>query len=181
MTDKQRTWGQFATPTDLADLLLGFCMRRPDDRLLDPSCGDGALLRRAALWRSWLASSGGSSPKETLHGIELDPEAAAVAETVPGTAIERANFFALDPRDYQPFDAIVGNPPYTRAEWIGNLDEDARQPALFPLQNADAAPSSPAQPLIPRELSAVLGGRAGLYAYFFFHSLGFLASCRSRG
>ena len=48
MTSKQRTWGQFATPTDVADLLLGFCLRRPADRLLDPSCGDGALLRRAA-------------------------------------------------------------------------------------------------------------------------------------
>lgn len=45
MTGKQRTWGQYATPTDVADLLLGFCLRRPADRLLDPSCGDGALLR----------------------------------------------------------------------------------------------------------------------------------------
>ena len=61
MTGKQRTWGQYATPTDVADLLLGFCLRRPADRLLDPSCGDGALLRRAAHWRGWLASDGGGA------------------------------------------------------------------------------------------------------------------------
>ena len=45
MITKQRAWGQFATPTDVADLLLGFGLRRPSDRLLDPSCGDGALLK----------------------------------------------------------------------------------------------------------------------------------------
>ena len=56
MAGKQHTWGQFATPLDVADLLLGFCLRRADDHVLDPSCGDGALLRRIVRWRSWLAS-----------------------------------------------------------------------------------------------------------------------------
>ncbi len=173
MTDKQRTWGQFATPTDVADLLLGFCLRRPNARLLDPSCGDGALLRRAAQWRGWLASAEGQPARPTLHGIELDPRAAAVAETIPGANIERANFFTLHAADYEPFDAIVGNPPYTRAEWIERLGDDARQMALFPSEGVPGG-ASPVRPLVPRELSAALGGRAGLYAYFFFHSLEFL-------
>ena len=69
MTSKQRTWGQFATPTDVADLLLGFCMRRPDDRLLDPSCGDGVLLRRAARWQSWLSPSAAAGATGTLFGV----------------------------------------------------------------------------------------------------------------
>lgn len=168
MTGKQRTWGQFATPTDVADLLLGFCLRRPADRLLDPSCGDGALLRRAAQWRGWLASDAGGAT-EALHGIELDPTAADVAATIPGAAVRQANFLTLDPAAYAPFDAIVGNPPYTRAEWIGRLDAAAGQLALFP---ADG-PALPAA-LLPRELGAALSGRAGLYAYFLIHSLGFL-------
>ena len=173
MTNKQRTWGQFTTPIDVADLLLGFCLRRPNSRLLDPSCGDGALLRRAARWRVWLASTEDHTPKGTLYGIELDLEAAAVAATIPGASIARANFFTLEARDYEPFDAIVGNPPYTRAEWIERLGDDARQMALFPSESSpDGAP--PVRPLVPHELSAILGGRAGLYAYFFFHSLAFL-------
>ena len=169
MTGKQRTWGQYATPTDVADLLLGFCLRRPADRLLDPSCGDGALLRRAAQWRGWLASDGGQ-PSGALHGIELDPAAAGVATAIPGAAVRRANFLTLDPTAYPPFDAIVGNPPYTRAEWIGRLDAAAGQLSLFPDVTDSAVPAA----LLPRELGAALSGRAGLYAYFLIHSLGFL-------
>lgn len=172
MTSKQRTWGQFATPADVADLLLGFCLRRPDDRLLDPSCGDGALLRRAASWRSWLSSGQSESPP-SLHGIELDPAAAGAAAGIPGAIIERANFFTLDPGDYPAFDAIVGNPPYTRAEWIDRLDTDAGQLALFPA-NPAGNDTAPPRPLLPSALSDALSGRAGLYAYFFLHSLGFL-------
>jgi len=208
MTNKQRTWGQFATPTDVADLLLGFCLRRPEDRVLDPSCGDGALLRRAARWRSWLAS-GDDAPAGRLYGVELDPEAAAVARTVPGVTVLHANFLTLDPQDPLPgplpggegasrpgplpegkgagrpgplpegeggawsgFDAIIGNPPYTRAEWIGRLDAAAgAQLALF----ADGPAGETARPaLLPRALGAGLGGRAGLHAYFFLHSAAFL-------
>ena len=56
MTDKQRTFGQYETPPDVADLLLSFCLRRPNDRLLDPSCGTGAFLARAEKLQGWLAS-----------------------------------------------------------------------------------------------------------------------------
>lgn len=168
MTSKQRTWGQFATPLDVADLLLGFCLRRPNERLLDPSCGDGALLQRAARWRSWLAA-GEEISAATLHGIELDPDAAAVAVVASGAVVERANFLTLNPGDYAPFDVVLGNPPYTRAEWIERLDTDADQLSLFPMGEFDAPAS-----LLPRELSATLSGRAGLYAYFFIHSFGFL-------
>jgi hypothetical protein len=172
MTTKQHAWGQFATPIDLADLLLGFCLRRPNDRLLDPSCGDGALLRRAALWHSWL-DAGSLEDAPDLHGIELDPEAAASAASIPGVVIERANFFTLRPGDYPPFDVVVGNPPYTRAEWIEQLDNAPEQLALF----AEGEPGSArgeTEAMLPKELSVTLSGRAGLYAYFFIHSHGFL-------
>ncbi|MCA9866695.1 MAG: SAM-dependent DNA methyltransferase [Anaerolineae bacterium] len=172
MTSKQRTWGQFATPIDVADLLLGFCLRRPNERLLDPSCGDGALLRRAVRWRSWLAS-GSTDVAGTLHGIELDPAAASAAAAIPGVTVEQANFLTLDPRAHPSFDAVVGNPPYTRAEWIDRLDPNAGQLALFPTEPADQANASPLG-LLPRDMALALPGRAGLYAYFFIHSLHFL-------
>ena len=171
MSNKQRTWGQFATPVDVADLLLGFCLRRADDRVLDPSCGDGALLRRAAAWQGWLSAggqaTGGASPG--VYGVELDPEAAATAATIPGASIELANFLTLDAGRYPPFDAIVGNPPYTRAEWIERLDAAAGQLPLF-----DGAAVLSSRPLLSAELGAALDGRAGLYAYFFLHCLTFL-------
>lgn len=173
MTNKQRTWGQFATPPDVADLLLGFCLRRPDDRLLDPSCGDGALLRRAARWQSWLAASSADLEPETLVGVELDAESAR-QETLPGVTLIRSNYFTLDPGDYSPFDAIIGNPPYTRAEWIGRLDDaaGAQLPLFAGEEPAGIIPER--GPLLPGHLRAALSRRAGLFAHFFLHSIGFL-------
>ncbi len=181
MTSKQRTWGQFATPTDVADLLLGFCLRRPGDRLLDPSCGDGALLRRAARWQSWLSAAAAAPPLNTLYGVELDPEAAARAAAVAGAIVLPGNFFALTPNApalpaHWPrggFDALVGNPPYTRAEWIGRLDAAAQLPLFADEQEADAPVRA-----VPPDLAAMLTRRAGLHAYFLLHSLPFL---RDRG
>ena len=181
MTSKRRTWGQFATPADVADILLGFCLRRPADRLLDPSCGDGALLRRATQWRAWLSDSAAAPPAGALYGVELDEEAAARAATVAGATVLRANFFALDTSTPlaalvgQPlglFDALIGNPPYTRAEWIGRLSAAAQLP-LF-----DDTAAEPSAYGVPAALAAALSGRAGLHAYFLLHSLPFL---RERG
>ncbi|MEJ2750661.1 MAG: hypothetical protein P8183_22560 [Anaerolineae bacterium] len=70
MNEKQRTLGQFETPPDVADLLLGFCLRQPSDWLLDPSCGDGAFLQRADLWRRWLADSPADVPPDRLWGVD---------------------------------------------------------------------------------------------------------------
>lgn len=172
MTSKQRTWGQFATPVDVADLLLGFCLRRPGDRLLDPSCGEGALLRRAAQWQNWLSSSPGERAADSLFGIELDPQAAAQASGVSGATVLQANFLALDPLSApigRDFDAILGNPPYTRAEWIHHLDGAEAQLPLFP-----DSPGEPPRAVLSRELSAALSHRAGLHAYFLLHGAGFL-------
>ncbi len=171
MTSKQRTWGQFATPTDVADLLLGFCLRRPTDRLLDPSCGEGALLRRAAQWQTWL-SPAGAGPPGTLFGIELDAEAAARAEAMAGVTVARDNFLGrVANPPYSEFDAVVGNPPYTRAEWIHRLDTAEAQLSLFP---DVPARDTPAALLLSPALSAALSRRAGLYAYFFLHAASFL-------
>ena len=68
----------------------------------------------------WLAP--GAPPADTLWGVELDAEAAALArETLPQAQIVNDNFFEWEPGQERIFDAIIGNPPYTRAEWIGRL------------------------------------------------------------
>lgn len=168
LPDKQRTFGQFETPPDVADLLLGFCLRRPFDRLLDPGCGAGAFLQRAARWQGWMASSPADVPPETLWGVELDPETAAIAHRrLPQAHILAQNFFTLQPGPIRPFDAVIGNPPYTRASWLGHLSREAETPAAQGEAHAG-------QPVVPPELGQRLSGRSGLYAYFFLHSLRFL-------
>jgi methylase of polypeptide subunit release factors len=171
MNDKRRTYGQFETPIDVADLLLGFCLRRPGDRVLDPSCGDGALLARAAGMQRWLDPW--HDPAATLWGIELDPEAAATARAaLPPAQIINRDFFDLQPEPDRIFDAIVGNPPYTRAEWIERLEKEdgyASQLSIFASEAGQGEESISTTRRYP-----FLGRRAGLHAYFFIHGTGFL-------
>lgn len=179
MNSKQRTWGQFSTPDDLADLLLGLTLRQPDERVLDPSCGEGALLQRAAVWQRWLASgvSPGSEPR--LFGVELDTGAVnAARNNLPAAHITNANFFGLPSTTYEPFDTVIGNPPYTRGEWLDRLDEtDDSQLSLLPELGEASGGTAEAilhKPVVPHAVWASFSGRSGLHAYFFLHSLGFL-------
>lgn len=172
MADKQHTLGQFETPSDVADLLLGFCLRRPTDRLLDPGCGTGVLLQRAAQWQQWIASAPTDIPANTLHGVELDLNTAVLAQSqLPQAHIFNQNFFALEPDPNHLYDAIIGNPPYTRAEWIDQLRQTAQQLTFTWATSPDAAP---VQPILPPELWTRLSQRAGLHAYFFLHGVHFL-------
>lgn len=179
MPDRQRTFGQFDTPPDVADLLLAFCLHRPEQSVLDPSCGRGAFLQRAALWLDWLAERA-ETPGEQVWGVELDPAAAQAAQqNLPEARILHENFFTW--QEERVFDAVVGNPPYTRAEWIGRLQEEAgEQLAIFAGATAPGA-SAPSdrresrESLIPSHLwKTGLNRRAGLYGYFFLHSFRFL-------
>ncbi len=175
MAEKKHTLGQFETPLNVADLLLGFCLRRPADRVMDPGCGDGLLLSRAADWLDWLAATPADLPADSLWGIELDPVAAEAAqERLPAAQILNQNFFAIDPTAIRPIDAIVGNPPYTRSQWIGQIEPAvAQQMPMF--QWAEEAPAADKLPLISRKLAASLSGRSGLHAYFLLHSEEFLS------
>lgn len=173
MDEKKRTYGQFETPIDVADLLLGFCLRRPDDRVLDPSCGDGALLSRAAGMQRWLDPW--HDPADKLWGIELDPEAADSArQALPQAQIVNQDFFELKPGPDLQFDAIVGNPPYTRAEWIERLTLAERDASQLPMFDGSESPETAAGQGATTRRYPFLGRRAGLHAYFFIHGTDFL-------
>ena len=177
MSDKRQTFGQFDTPPDVADLLLGFCLRRPADRLLDPGCGTGAFLQRAAQWQAWLADGPTTVSAELLWGVEVDEARALQARIrLPQARIISQNFFTLRPDGQRPFDAIIGNPPYTRAEWISRLQQEAgQQLPIFGDTGPEPNRSGKGrQALIPPALWAQLNGRTGLYAYFFLHGVHFL-------
>lgn len=174
MNGKQYALGQFETPLDVADLLVGLAVQRPADRVLDPSCGEGFLLERTAAWLRWLAASPRELAPGTLYGAELDPDAVRLAEKrVPEAQVSNQNFLGLTQADQEAFDAIVGNPPYTRADRIGSLEDDSvRQLAMF---SWDENPMEPEKiPLISLRLSETLSGRSGLHAYFLVHSSEFL-------
>jgi SAM-dependent methyltransferase len=98
--------GQVFTPAPVADLVLALALdgQPGGARILDPACGDGVFLARAAA-RGALA-----------RGVEIDP---ALAARAPGD-VAVADFLDLPPPE-TPFDAVVGNPPYVRQELLGGV------------------------------------------------------------
>jgi len=99
MISRQKRLGQFFTPESVASALVSWAVRKTQDRLLDPSCGDGQFLacHRHAV------------------GIEIDPENAAEArQRAPGALIHLGDFFMWAERTPERFDAVTGNPPFIR-------------------------------------------------------------------
>lgn len=174
VSEKQRALGQYETPSNVADLLLGFCLRRPTERIFDPGCGQGHLLERAASWLDWLAASSQDIVPDALTGAELDPEAAAAArKRLPQANILNRNYLAMAPSAVPAMDVIIANPPFTRSQWIGELKPQlTRQLPMFPW--AKEEPAAEKLPLISHELADSLSGRSGLHAYFLLHSEPFL-------
>lgn len=126
------------TPDDLAGFLaeraLTFVPPTGELRVLDPACGDGALLRA-------IAGAAGPRPLQ-LYGMDTDPDAVArAAKTLApfdgnGSAVNLANRDFLDdvrtdgssifgglpydnPTDANLFDVVIANPPYVRTQILG--------------------------------------------------------------
>ena len=148
--------------TAVHDLLLGFTLRRPDARLLDPACGQGGLLASAAQWHAWWGH--GRTADNILWGIDTKPAAPAPAQTIA------ANFFTLDPDTTPVFDAIVSLPPPIRAARVPRIDApDRNQLPLF-TEPVEAAPAL----RLPQTMWSRLHGRSGLHAFYLLHATDFL-------
>ena len=145
--DKAR--GGYYTPAPVARFLARW-VREAGPRIVEPSCGDGAILRE-------LARVGGR-----VHGVELVAEEAAKSrEFAP---VDAANLFTwLAATEPGGWDGIAGNPPYIR---FGNWASEQRDPALELMRREGLRPSRLTNAWVPFVVaSSVLvrdGGRVGL-------------------
>src|SRR5438552_16932890 len=97
----QKLRGGYYTPQPIAEFLAHWAIQTPSSQVLEPSCGDGALLQAAA---KTLIELGTNSNELTylLHGIEFDPIEARKAmnnlDTFTGLtstiSIHNGDFFA---------------------------------------------------------------------------------------
>ncbi len=93
--------GQWFTPAWAAEAIIEqeFGWLKPGQRVLEPSCGDGAFL--CAL------------PAEIdAVGVEIDPLQAARAAANSGRQVLIGDFRSVDADLIGPVDAIIGNPPF---------------------------------------------------------------------
>ncbi len=113
----RRRLGQHFTSPLVADLISALCIRRLDDRVLDPACGDGVLLARA---RERLKHLGSQRP--ALAGVEMDAALAAAARgDLAEARIVTGDFLSAgctEALGNAAFDAVIGNPPYVRQELL---------------------------------------------------------------
>ena len=140
--EERRRFGQFYTSPDVVDLINAFCIRKPDDRVLDPACGGGTFLVRAYARKRALAQTAGRPP--TSHERLLDEILGIDVEAFPAhlSTINLAVRHLSDEPNYPLvarasfFDAQQGNPLYNRPPSDG-LEQ------RIPLEEVDAVVGNP--------------------------------------
>src|SRR5690606_18269238 len=89
----------YFTPDDVAASLVAWACRRPSDRMIDPSCGDGRFL---AFHRNSV-------------GIEQNPVSAhAAIARAPGALVHEGDFFIWATETGERFECAAGTPPFIR-------------------------------------------------------------------
>jgi adenine-specific DNA-methyltransferase len=151
--DPQKARGAFYTPPGLTRFLAHWAIRSAGERVLEPSCGDGAFLGSISQRFTELGADGLTN---RLVGVERAADEADKARALAdGARILTADFFDVDPASLRPVDAVIGNPPYIR--YHGFFGDDRRKG----LARA-------------RGQGVELTRLASSWAHFVVHSIGFL-------
>lgn len=104
--------GAYFTPDSVVRSLISWAVRSPNERMIDPSCGDGRFLAAHA----------------KSVGIEQDPSSSAIAmQRAPAALVHEGDFFAWAMSTKERFDCAAGNPPFIRYQLFKG---DARKRAL---------------------------------------------------
>lgn len=105
-TPNSKKLGAFYTPERVVSSLLHWVVRRDDDRLIDPSCGDGRFLEK----------------HQNSVGIERDRNAAKEAmKRAPGALVHQGDFFTWVGNSNERFDCAAGNPPFIRYQLFNGI------------------------------------------------------------
>ncbi len=182
--DERHKLGQYFTPSHVIDVINAFAIRTGNEKVFDPSCGSGTFLVRAYERKKALEKKLHSKLLDEIYGNDVSDYPAYLSmlnlairniDKYSYPRITNKDFFAIyehskldflnskgekEKRVLPKFDAIIGNPPYTRQEEIGCLQG---------LVNKDII-----QKIIESDCGITPSQRTSIYAYFFYHSFVFL-------
>ena len=144
--DADKLRGGYYTSSELAAWLSSWAIRSTNDRILEPSCGDGVFLEAAAIRMELLGLDGPSAVSQIL-GLEiLDIEVnKAIQRLKPrygvhaDNVVETGDFFAWWNCTKRPlFDVVTGNPPFIRYQ---SFPEPYRSRAMDIMKQLGLAPN----------------------------------------
>ena len=179
-------FGQFYTSPDVVDLINAFCIRNPDDRVLDPACGGGTFLVRAYSRKHALSQSSGSSSASherllsEIFGIDIAafPAQLSTINLAVRHLSDEANYPRVAKASF--FEAQAGillyNIPLTgdsmRSIALDEVDAVVGNPPYIRQENINKVDKDSYRRLHEREWQgqATLRGRSDIYAYFFSHA-----------
>lgn len=107
-SDFQKSLKKGELRPDLASMLCLMSDPHREDRVLDPFCGRGAILRARTQW-----------PRKSLRGGDLDGDVLRDAARVEGALAERMDALAMESIPDHSVDAVITDPPwgaYTKLE-----------------------------------------------------------------
>jgi len=186
--EERHKFGQHYTRSEIVDLINAFCIREPEAKVMDPSCGGGTFLVRAYQRKKDLSSGKLSHEQliEQLYGTDISayPVHLTTINLATRDLKQGANYPLVARKDFfkaksgagtfkvpnesgceikplPKLDAIVGNPPYIRQEKITEYYGQKYKERLQELVHTDAP-------------GTVLSGRSDLFSYFFIHSYALL-------
>ncbi|HET9211602.1 MAG TPA: N-6 DNA methylase, partial [Thermoanaerobaculia bacterium] len=163
---RRKSLGAFYSPRPLVEPMVAWAVTRPDQKVLDPSCGDGIFLETAAR-RLRDLGAGPERISALLHAADLNRDAVRITRErlcselgVSVDNIRADSFFALSPPGDlfgmpEGVDAVIGNPPYIRYQEFAGL---ARRDALARAAHAGVQ----------------LNRLASSWAHFLVHGMAFL-------
>ena len=136
--------GGYYTPEPIARFLAQW-VAAAGPKALEPSCGDGSILR-------FLGPG--------AVGVELLAEEAAKARAAaPRAAVEVGDFFSwLSPDDFDRWDAVTGNPPFIRFQ---HWTEPTRSAAFDVMRQVGMRPTKLTNAWVPFVVASALAVRSG--------------------
>lgn len=164
--DKLR--GGYYTPAAIAGFMADWVLDA-GPRVLEPSCGDGAILRHLA------------RPGAKPQAVELIEDEAAKARAATGVDVVASDFFRwFVPKYHGTFDGVVGNPPYIR---FGSWESKSRDLALRLMKSEGMRASKLTNAWVPFVVASVKaardGGRIGLVLPAELLQVGYAAQLRA--
>lgn len=156
--------GGYYTPEEISEFITTWAIRKIEDRVLEPSCGDGSFLKVASdKFRAMGASD--KEIYEKITGVELDAIEAKKAK-IYGAEVVCEDFFSYYEREIdekKQYDVVIGNPPFIRYQ---NFDEEYRTVAFSLMKKHGFKPSRLTNIWLPFLLLACKalkpGGRVGM-------------------